>query len=251
MTDLSGLTAVVTGGNRGIGLALSEGIAKAGGNVAIWARNAEQNAVALDKLSDYGVKTTAIQCDITDERAVAEAMQRTVDELGPLGCFMANAGVSEAVPITEMTLDTWRQTMSINLDGTFLCTREAARRFIAQGTGGSVVVVSSTISRYGGASMAAYATSKSGLLGLGRTLAVELARYQVRCNILIPGWTRTDMNTQLYANERFRQTTMARTPARRWAEPEEFHEMAAFLADPKHTFHTGNEVIVDGGYTIF
>ncbi|WP_181779985.1 SDR family NAD(P)-dependent oxidoreductase [Pseudonocardia pini] len=251
MTDLTGLTAVVTGGNNGIGRALAVGMAKAGANVAVWARNAERSAEAVEEIAGYGVKAIAVSCDVADEQAVAAAMTRTVDELGPLGCFVANAGIADAAPITEMSLESWHRVMRTNLDGGFLCTREAARRFVEQGTGGSIVVLSSTISRYGGAGMASYAASKTGLLGLGRTLAVELARYKVRCNILIPGWTRTGMNTDLQADERFMKATIGRTPARRWADPEELHDVAAFLADPSLTFHTGNEVVVDGGYTIF
>lgn len=251
MTDLTGLTAVVTGGNNGIGRAMAIGMAKAGANVAVWARNAERSADTVEEIAGHGVKAIAVSCDVADEAAVAAAMERTVDELGPLSCFVANAGIAEAAPITDMTLEQWHRVLRTNLDGGFLCTREAARRFVAQGTGGSIVMLSSTISRYGGAGMASYAASKTGLLGLGRTLAVELARYKVRCNILIPGWTRTGMNTDLQADERFMKATLSRTPARRWADPEEFHEVAAFLADPKLTFHTGNEVVVDGGYTVF
>jgi NAD(P)-dependent dehydrogenase (short-subunit alcohol dehydrogenase family) len=251
MTDLTGLTAVVTGGNNGIGRAMAVGMAKAGADIAVWARNAERSAEAVEEISGYGVKAIAVSCDVADEDAVSAAMAETVDALGPLGCFVANAGIADAMPITEMSLSSWHRVMRTNLDGGFLCTREAARRFVAQDTGGSIVVLSSTISRYGGAGMAAYAASKTGLLGLGRTLAVELARYRVRCNILIPGWTRTGMNTDLQSDERFMKATIGRTPARRWADPEEFHEVAAFLADPSLTFHTGNEVVVDGGYTIF
>ncbi|MBN9739234.1 MULTISPECIES: SDR family oxidoreductase [unclassified Pseudonocardia] len=251
MSDLTGVNAVVTGGNNGIGRAMAVGMAKAGANIAVWARNAERSADAVDEISSLGVKAMAVSCDVTDESAVAAAMDRTVGELGPLGCFVANAGIAEAAPITDMSLETWHRVLRTNLDGGFLCTREAARRFVEQGAGGSIVVLSSTISRYGGAGQAAYAASKTGLLGLGRTLAVELARHRVRCNILIPGWTRTGMNTDLQENEKFMAVTTGRTPARRWADPEEFHEVAAFLADPALTFHTGNEVVVDGGYTVF
>ncbi|MFE3960927.1 SDR family NAD(P)-dependent oxidoreductase [Nocardia sp. NPDC059091] len=248
---LAGRTAVVTGGNSGIGHALAVGLARAGADIAVWARNADRSASVVEEAQAFGVKAIAVQCDIADERSVDAAMDRTVSELGPLDCFVANAGIAEAAPITEMSLDTWHRVLRTNLDGGFLCGRAAARRFAAQGGGGSIIVVSSTISRYGGAGQAAYATSKTGLIGLARTMAVELARHRVRCNILIPGWTRTAMNTDLQADERFMQATMARTPARRWADPEEFYEVAAFLADPALTFHTGNEVVVDGGYTIF
>lgn len=249
--NLTGLTAVVTGGSNGIGRAMAVGLAKAGANVAIWARNAERSAAVVAEVEGEGAKAIAVGCDVADESAVIAAMDRTVDALGPLGCFVANAGIAEAAPLREMTLETWHRVLRTNLDGGFLCTREAARRFADQGSGGSIIVVSSTISRYGGAGQAAYATSKTGLLGLGRTLAVELARHRVRCNILIPGWTRTAMNTDLQADERFMKATTARTPARRWAEPEEFHEVVAFLANPALTFHTGNEVVVDGGYTVY
>jgi hypothetical protein len=250
-TDLTGLTAVVTGGNNGLGRGMAVGLAKAGANVAVWARNAERSAEAVEEIAGNGVKAIAVACDVADEAAVAAAMEQTVDQLGPLGCFVANAGIAEGASITEMTLETWRRVTRTNLDGAFLCTREAARRFVAQGTGGSMVVVSSMVSRYGGAGQAAYAASKTGIVGLGRTLAVELARHRVRCNILVPGWTRTGMNTDLQADERFMKATTARTPVRRWADPEEFHEVAVFLADPALTFHTGNEVVVDGGYSAF
>jgi NAD(P)-dependent dehydrogenase (short-subunit alcohol dehydrogenase family) len=107
------------------------------------------------------------------------------------------------------------------------------------------------VSRFGGPGQAAYTTSKNGLVGLGRTLAVELARHRVRVNILVPGWTATAMNAELHADEQFLRATTARTPVRRWAQPAEFHAVAAFLADPAMTFHTGNEVVVDGGYTVY
>lgn len=250
-TDLTGLTAVVTGGNQGIGRALAVGMAKAGADVAVWARNVERSAAVVAEIEALGVRGLAVACDVTDEDAVAAAMARTTAELGPLGCFVANAGIAGGAPVAEMTLEDWRRVVGTNLDGTFLTTREAARRFVEQGSGGSMVIVSSMVSRYGGPGQAAYTASKNGLIGLGRTLAVELARHHVRCNILVPGWTRTDMNTDLQADERFMKATTSRTPVRRWADPEEFEDVAAFLADPSLGFHTGNEVVVDGGYTIY
>ncbi len=252
MTDLSGVTAVVTGGNSGIGRAMAVGIAKAGGAVSIWSRNADRNAEVVDELRALGATAMAVSCDVADEAAVADAMQQTVTELGPLGCFVANAGtVAPASQVVDTTLESWRAIVRTNLDGAFLCTREAARRFVEQGNGGSIIVVSSTSSRYGAAGLASYASSKTALLGLSRTLAVELARHRVRCNTLIPGWTRTGITTHLQEDDRFMAATTARTPVRRWADPDEYQEVAAFLADPKLTFHTGNEVVVDGGYTVF
>ncbi|MGQ0467354.1 MAG: SDR family NAD(P)-dependent oxidoreductase [Sporichthyaceae bacterium] len=251
MTDLSGRVVVVTGGNNGLGLGLAAGVARAGADVAIWSRNQERNEAAAKELAEHGRRVLPVRCDVGSEDDVAAAMERTVAELGALDALFANAGVHDAAPYVDTSMEDWHRVLRTNIDGTFLTTREAARRFTTQGTGGSLVVVSSTIIRYGATGQAAYAASKCAIAGLGRVLAVELARHRVRVNILIPGWTRTGMNQGLRTDDRFLAATTARTPVRRWADPAEFEDVAAYLADPTITFHTGNEVVVDGGYTIF
>lgn len=250
MIDLHGRTVVVTGGNSGLGLALAHGVGGYGAAVVIWARTKSRNDEAVAELRGAGLDASSVACDTADEEGVARAMRETLDRHGRVDSLFANAGIGAAAPFADTSLADWHRVLRTNLDGTFLCTREAARHFKERG-GGSLVVVSSTVARYGGAGQAAYTTSKSGLIGLGRTLAVELARYQVRVNILVPGWTETAMNAHLRENAEFVRATTRRTPVRRWAKPEEFQDVAAFLADPELTFHTGNEVVVDGGYTIF
>ena len=128
---------------------------------------------------------------------------------------------------------------------------KAAKLLIEQGEGGSLVAVSSTSAIHGAAGNEAYGTAKTGLNGLVRALAVGLARYGIRVNSLLPGWTITDLARGGYENEKFRTVTTNRTPVRRWADPAEFREVGAFLADPTLKFHTGQEVCVDGGYTVF
>lgn len=251
MPRLDGRVAVVTGGNSGLGLAMARGIGRAGAAVVIWSRTASRNDAAVEILRADGIAASAVACDTADEAAVDAAMAETVDRHGRVDCMVANAGIAASAPFVDTELADWHHVLRTNLDGSFLCTRAAARRLVDQGEGGSMIVVSSTISRYGGAGMAAYAASKTGLLGLARTLAVELARHRVRVNILTPGWTKTAMNTELREHDAFVAATTARTPARRWADPAEFEEIAAYLADPTLTFHTGNEVVVDGGYTVF
>lgn len=251
MIDLTGRTVVVTGGNSGLGLGMAHGLGRAGASVSIWSRTASRNEEAVAELQSAGIDASSVACDTADEAAVDDAMARTLERHGKVDSLFANAGISDAEPFLTTSLDQWHHVLRTNLDGTFLCARAVGRHMAERSEGGSMVVVSSTISRYGGVGMAAYGTSKSGLVGLGRTLAVELARHRIRVNILIPGWTATAMNDYLRENETFVRATTARTPVRRWATPDEFHEVAAFLADPSLTFHTGNEVVVDGGYTVY
>jgi NAD(P)-dependent dehydrogenase (short-subunit alcohol dehydrogenase family) len=249
--ELEGKVVVVTGGNRGLGLALARGVGRAGARVAIWSRTASRNDEAVAALAADGIDAFGVACDTADEAAVEAATADTIARAGKIDVLFANAGIADTRPFVDTTLDEWHHVLRTNLDGTFLCTRAVARHLIERGEGGSIVVLSSTISRYGGARQIAYTTSKTGLVGLGRTLATELARYRIRVNVLIPGWTKTEMNTHLQEDERFVQATTARTPVRRWADAEEFERIAVFLADPTLTFHTGDEVVVDGGYTIY
>jgi len=252
MIDLSGKVFIVTGGNGGIGLGMAEGIVMAGGSVVVWGRNQDKNDAAVETLNALGGSTTAHVCDVSDEQQVIETMQRSVADFGRIDGLFANAGVGgTGTPFLETTLDDWRSIMAINLDGVFLQMREAGKVLVSQGEGGSLVAVSSTSAIHGAAGNEAYGTAKTALNGLVRALAVGFARHQIRVNSLLPGWTITDLASGGYNNDKFREATTRRTPVRRWAEPSEFRQVGAFLADPSQTYHTGQEVCVDGGYTVF
>ncbi|MGB1368470.1 MAG: SDR family NAD(P)-dependent oxidoreductase [Acidimicrobiales bacterium] len=252
MIDLSEKVFVITGGNGGIGLGLAEGIAEAGGSIAIWARNEEKNAHAVKILEDIGVKAKSYVCDVSSEENVIATLASTVNDFGRLDGLFANAGrAGTGTPFVETSLEDWRNVTAVNLDGVFLCLREAAKQIISQGSGGSLVAVSSTSAIHGAAGNEAYGTAKTAVTGLVRALAVSLARFQIRVNCLLPGWTVTELASPAFENEYFREVTTKRTPVRRWADPSEFREVGAFLADPSQTFHTGQQVCVDGGYTIF
>jgi len=252
VVDLSGRGFIVTGGNGGIGLGMAEGIVQAGGAVAIWGRNEAKNTDAIERLEALGGTALAYECDVADEDDVIETTRRSVADLGRLdGCF-ANAGRSgTGTPFLELPLAEWRAVMETNLDGVFLTLRETARVLVDRGEGGSLVAVSSTSAIHGAAGNEAYGTAKTGLNGLVRALAVGLARHRIRVNSLLPGWTITELASGGYENDKFRDATTHRTPVRRWADPAEFRAVGAWLADPSQTYHTGQEVCVDGGYTVF
>ena len=252
MSDLTGKTFIITGGNGGIGLGMAEGIVSAGGSVVIWGRNAGKNAEAVASLESMGGKAAAFVCDVTDEEQVVETTRRSAEAFGRLDGLFANAGrAGTNVPFLQLSLEDWRTVMNTNLDGVFLCLREAARFLVEQGEGGSLVAVSSTSAIHGAAGNEAYGTAKTALNGLVRALAVGLARHQIRVNSLLPGWTITELASGSYESDTFREATIKRTPVRRWADPAEFREVGAFLADPTQTYHTGQEICVDGGYTVF
>jgi NAD(P)-dependent dehydrogenase (short-subunit alcohol dehydrogenase family) len=252
MPNLSEKVFVITGGNGGIGLGLAEGIAEAGGSIAIWARNEEKNAHAVEILEDLGIEARSYVCDVSSEENVIATLASTVNDFGRVDGLFANAGrAGTGTPFVETSLEDWRKVTEVNLDGVFLCLREAAKQIISQGSGGSLVAVSSTSAIHGAAGNEAYGTAKTAVTGLVRALAVSLARFQIRVNCLLPGWTVTELASPAFENEYFREVTTKRTPVRRWANPNEFREVGAFLADPSQTFHTGQQVCVDGGYTIF
>ena len=182
---------------------------------------------------------------------VDAAMAATLATFGKVDSMFANAGVSGGAPFLDQTLDGWRAVTSVNLDGAFLTLQAAARHLVDRGEGGSLVAVASTSAIHGAPANEAYSASKAGVVSLMRGLAVEFARHGIRANSLIPGWTETDLTQPLLGWEKFMAATTARTPVRRWGLPSDMGPVAVFLADPTLTFHTGDCVVVDGGYTVF
>ncbi len=251
MFDLSGRVVVVTGGNAGIGLAMARAVAEAGAEVAIWGRRAEKNQEAAEQLRDAGHEVSTHEVDVTDEAGVEGAFANSIAAHGKVDSLIANAGAGFPGAFHELSLEQWRRAISVNLDGAFLCFRAAARHMIERGGGGALVGVSSTSAVHGAGGNQAYSAAKAGVASLVRGLAVELARHGIRANTLMPGWTETDMTAPLQGWEKFMSATTARTPVRRWGRPEDMAPAAVFLADPTLVFHTGDTVVVDGGYTVF
>ncbi len=251
MTNLRDRVVLITGGNGGIGLGIADGCARAGAAIAIWGTNPDKLDGARAGLRAAGTNVLAQRVDVGEEDEVVAAMSEAREHFGRLDAVFANAGIGGGGPFVDQSLDVWRQVMRVNLDGAVLTLREGARHMIDQGEGGALVGVSSTSAIHGAPGAQPYAASKAAILAVMRGLAVELARYKIRANSIIPGWTQTEMTARRLDDEKFMSSTTKRTPARRWGVPADFASVGAFLADPTQLYHTGDEIVVDGGYTRF
>ncbi len=247
--SLNDRVVLITGGNGGIGLGLAEGCAAAGADIVIWGTNQSKLDGASATLEQLGATVLAQRVDVSDEEQVVAGFSEAVGSMGKIDSVFANAGVSGGGPFIEQTLDDWRRVLAVNLDGAFLTLREGARHMVERGGGGSLIGISSVSAIHGAPMAQPYAASKGALLAIVRGLAVELARYGVRCNSIIPGWTESELTEAGRQNEKFLANTTARTPIRRWGVPEDYRSLGAFLADPTQVYHTGDEIVIDGGYT--
>lgn len=254
--DLSGKVALVTGGNGGIGLGMAEALAASGADVAIWGTNEEKNAKASETLKAHGVKVYARKVNVADEMQVIEGINATVEAMGRIDTAIANAGVGYGAPsFLEMTTETYRKTLAVNLDGVFWTLRESARHMVDRAKngdpGGSLVGIASLAAIEGAARNEAYAATKGGVISMIKSVAVEFARYGVRANAILPGWIATDMTSGMQDSTVFAEKVIPRVPIRRWGEPEDFGGMAVYLASDAAAYHTGTTTVIDGGYSIF
>jgi len=250
--DLTGKTALITGGNSGIGLGFGEGLAQAGADVCIWGTNEDKNAAAVETLSQYGTKIVSLQCDVGERAAVEESFAKTVEALGRVDSCFANAGIgSRGTPFLDMTDDEWHDIFRVNMDGVFYTFQEAIRHMKDGGHGGSLVATSSVSAVFGAPRAQHYASIKAGLNSMIRGLAVEFARYGIRANSILPGWIETAMTERSFNNEIFQTKVLPRIPVRRWGKPEDFSGLAVYLASDASAYHTGDTFTIDGGFTSF
>ena len=249
--DLSGHVSIVTGGTRGIGFGMARGLARAGANVALWARNEEQAIRSARELEEFGVVALPVVCDVGQPDTIRVALATTLETFGHVDSCFANAGIGDAYDPCKVSLERWRRVFDLNLDGTFETLRAVAAHMIERGEGGKLVTISSITERFGARNMPGYAASKAALGGLVRSLAIEWARHDIQVNNLQPGWIDTDATEGMRGNERLSETVVARTPARRWGKTEDFEGIAVYFASRASNFHTGDTLRIDGGYSIF
>jgi NAD(P)-dependent dehydrogenase (short-subunit alcohol dehydrogenase family) len=253
--DLSGKTAIITGGNGGIGLAMASALAEAGCAVSIWGRNPEKTRRAAEQLAASGTQIDFQICDATDAQAVSTAFSNSVAALGRIhGCFVnAGAGGGGRSSFLDRSFSEWQSMFAINVDSAFHVFQLAARHMIDQPDsihpGGRLVATSSIGALFGVARNEHYGASKLALNGLVRALAVELARYGITANAILPGYSETDMTEALFSNKQFDQAVIPRIPMRRYGKPEDFGGIAVYLMSDASAYHTADCLVIDGGYS--
>jgi len=254
--DLTGKVGLVTGGNGGIGIGMAEGLARQGASVVIWGTNEAKNEAAVERLKKWGGKVASAKVDVSDEEAVKAAVKNILTEFGRLDTAIANAGIG--IPrksFFDISLEDFQKMEGVNLHGVVFTLREAARhmveRFKAGEGGGSLAAVASTAAIHGAARNEHYGATKGAVVSMCRGLAVELGRYKIRVNSICPGWIRSEMTAGAQNWDKFNENVISRVPIGGWGDGEDFSGIAAYLASDASRFHTGDQIVVDGGYTIY
>jgi NAD(P)-dependent dehydrogenase (short-subunit alcohol dehydrogenase family) len=254
--DLTGKVALVTGGNRGIGLGMADALAQAGADIVIWGTNAARNEEAVASLKAHGTRVSASRIDVSQEAEVVDGMKDAVVKMGRVDSVFANAGIGSVVKgFAEITTADFRKVSAVNEEGAFFTLREAAKHMIERAkngdAGGSLVGVASLAGIEGAGRNQHYGASKGAVISMMRGIAVELARYAIRANTIAPGWIATDMTQRSQDSSTFTEKVISRVPMRRWGTTEDFGGIAVYFASDASAYHTGDLVVVDGGYRVF
>jgi NAD(P)-dependent dehydrogenase (short-subunit alcohol dehydrogenase family) len=247
--DLTGLTALVTGGSRGLGLEIAEGLGEAGASLMLLARREQWLTPTVDSLRARGFACESALCDVSDRASVEAAVERAIEAYGRIDILINNAGITWGAPAEEMPLDKWQSVLDVNLTGAFQFCQAVGRGMIAQGTGSIVNVASIAGLRAMPEEVhsAGYVAAKGGLIALTRELAAKWARHGVRVNAIAPGFFPSRMSEKVL--ERHQSKLEERIPMGRVGRAGELKGVAVFLASPASSYITGQTIAVDGGVT--
>lgn len=250
--DLSGRVALVTGGSRGLGLQIAEGLGEMGARVALTARKADELEGAVAHLASLGIDSLAIACDLQQPQTVAPMVAKAVEGFGPIDILVNNAGATWGEAALDHPLEAWMKVINLNLTAMFLVSQEVGRRCMVPRRRGKIVNMASILGLVGSGSTStpgtiAYNTSKGGVVNFTRTLAAEWAQYDINVNAIAPGFFPTKMTKGLL--EMMGEEAASEAPLRRLGGPEDLKGVAVLLASDAGAFITGQIIAVDGGVT--
>jgi gluconate 5-dehydrogenase len=247
--SVSGKTALVTGGGRGIGFAIAKGLAKQGANVAIVARSKEQLEAAARQIhSETARKTWSFPFDLDNIEGIDDFFESIIAETKGIDILVNCAGTTIRGPAEDVDIKDWSQVIKVNLTSTFVLSQAFCRHRKKMNKAGRIINIGSLTCHAARPTTAAYGSSKSGLLMLTKTLAVEWAKYNINVNAIGPGYIATELTEPLWTDEDFNKWVLSKTPLARWGRPDDLVGTAVLLASKAGEFITGQIIYVDGGW---
>jgi 2-deoxy-D-gluconate 3-dehydrogenase len=243
--------AIVTGGNGGIGKGIARGFAAMGADIAIVARNEQKTEAAVNEIKEaFGVRILGVICDVTDQKAVQEMVEKVLHDLGRIDILVNNAGINIRKMPQDYDVSEWDQVLAGNLRSAFLCAKFVYPAMKAAG-GGKIINIGSMTSIFSGAKLGPYSASKGGIVQMSRSMACAWAEDNIQVNAILPGWIDTELTRQARKDiEGLEEKARSRIPEGRWGEPQDLAGTAIFLASSASDYVTGVALPVDGGYSI-
>jgi len=248
--DLKDKVAIITGARRGMGKSHALKLAGAGAKVMVSDISEEECQAVVKEIKKNGGEAMAVKCDVTKKDEIENMVSRAVKEWGKIDILVNNAGICQFKPFIDLTEEEWSRTLDINLKGEFLCAQAAAKEMIKQKSGAIVNIASVVMGQIGKgmAGLAHYSASKGGIAALTKTLALELAPYNIRVNAISPGAIDTPMAASTKDDPKILEQTLAVIPLHRMGKAEEVSNLVLFLVSDASSYITGSTIIIDGGW---